>query len=240
MSPSSIVILASAPLVHAWGEAVKPAGNPLDMIVNPVMDVAGAVQGAAGDVFGYLIGAPQTGADFVCWSIALVRSLPSLFTNVWNGDGATQDGLASFCVSCATMCFIVYATVAALNFLLATTCSVKNYFNSYLKIASWNLLGLKLPKPAVDALAPVQKHLLDPIINWKVSYIMPLSGEKGSPTVGSMASTTAAAISLSMLLGSVPTVLALMRGGANKADAEALAWTVGTALGVQYLVAKNN
>jgi len=69
---------------------------------------------------------------------------------------------------------------------------------------------------------------------------MPLSGEKGSPTVGSMASTTAAAISLSMLLGSVPTVLALMRGGANKADAEALAWTVGTALGVQYLVAKNN
>ena len=39
-----------------------------------------------------------------------------------------------------------------------------------------------------------------------------------------------------MILACAPAVHELMKGGANKAKAEALAWTLGTALGVQYLV----
>ena len=136
---------------------------------------------------------------------------------------------------------MVYGTVAALNFLLLTLCSVKNYFTKYMVIADWSLPGLKLkmPAPVANLLDPVQKNVLDPIRQWEVSFVVPLDGEKGKPSVGKLASTTAGAISLCMLLACVPTVLSLMRGGANKSDAEALAWTVGTALGVQYLVAKN-
>ena len=41
-----------------------------------------------------------------------------------------------------------------------------------------------------------------------------------------------------MLLSTTPDVLALARGGADKAAAEALAWTVGTALGLKYVAAR--
>jgi hypothetical protein len=55
-----------------------------------------------------------------------------------------------------------------------------------------------------------------------------------------MTSTTAAAISLAMLLGSATSVLHILRHGASKDTAEALVWTVGGALAIQYAVGKNN
>ena len=45
-------------------------------------------------------------------------------------------------------------------------------------------------------------------------------------------------ISLCMMLSCAPAVLALMQNGPSKGDAEAVAYTMGTALGIQYLVNK--
>ena len=49
-----------------------------------------------------------------------------------------------------------------------------------------------------------------------------------------MASATAACL----FLASTPDLLALARGGADKASAEAIAWTLGTALGLKYVAAR--
>ncbi len=214
--------------VAAWGESPAAGGNPLDIIINPVKAILESAQGAGMDIVGYFLGLPAFAGGIVVWAIEFVRGLPALFMAVWNGDKGTQDKLAGFCVDCATMCLVTYTTVAALNLTLLVLYKVKTYFKDYLKI----------PAPLAAVLEPVQKHVLDKIIGWKATYVMPLSGEKGEPSVSSLATNTAAAISLSILLACTPGVLALCRGGANKADAEALLWTVGTALGIQWGVGK--
>ena len=41
-----------------------------------------------------------------------------------------------------------------------------------------------------------------------------------------------------LFLAATPDLLALARGGADKAAAEAIAWTLGTALGLKYVAAR--
>ena len=72
---------------------------------------------------------------------------------------------------------------------------------------------------------------------WKHRTILPFEGSHGSTLSGTIATITAAT-SACLLLSTTPDVLALARGGANKAAAEALAWTVGTALGLKYVAAR--
>ena len=72
---------------------------------------------------------------------------------------------------------------------------------------------------------------------WKHRTILPFEGSHGSTLSGTIATITAAT-SACLLLSTTPDVLALARGGADKAAAEALAWTVGTALGLKYVAAR--
>ena len=138
-----------------------------------------------------------------------------------------------------SICFVVYISVAAVNMGLQTLYSTKEYFSAYLTLpAMKTVLGQAVPKPVTDLRDTIQKELLDRIINWKFSFVMPLSGEKGSPSISAMVSNSAAAISLCMMLSCAPAVLALMQNGPSKGDAEAVANTMGTALGIHYLVGK--
>jgi hypothetical protein len=142
-------------------------------------------------------------------------------------------------VTIGSICFVVYISVAAVNMGLQTLYSTKEYFSSYLTLpAMKTVLGQDVPKPVTQVRDTIQKEMLDRIINWKFAFVMPLSGEKGSPSVSSMVANSAAAISLCMMLSCAPAVLALMQNGPSKGDAEAVAYTMGTALGIQYLVNK--
>ena len=91
--------------------------------------------------------------------------------------------------------------------------------------------------PFATVTGPIQKYVLDPVKNWKHRTILPFEGSHGSTLSGTIATITAAT-SACLLLSTTPDVLALARGGANKAAAEALAWTVGTALGLKYVAAR--
>ena len=143
-------------------------------------------------------------------------------------------------VTVGSICFVVYISVAALNTGLQTLYSTKEYFSSYLTLpAMKTVFGIEVPKPLTDVRDAVQKEVLDRIINWKFAFVMPLSGEKGAPSVGTMVGNSAAAISLCMMLSCAPAVLALMQNGPSKGDAEAVAYTMGTALGIQYLISKS-
>ena len=91
--------------------------------------------------------------------------------------------------------------------------------------------------PFATVTGPIQKYVLDPVKNWKHRTILPFEGSHGSTLSGTIATVTAAT-SACLLLSTTPDVLALARGGADKAAAEALAWTVGTALGLKYVAAR--
>ena len=47
-----------------------------------------------------------------------------------------------------------------------------------------------------------------------------------------------ALVSFGVFLAATPDLLALARGGADKGSAEAIAWTLGTALGLKYVAAR--
>ena len=142
-------------------------------------------------------------------------------------------------VTVGSICFVVYISVAAVNMALQTLYSTKEYFSTYLELpALKTVFGLDVPKPVTQVRNTVQKEVLDRIIDWKFAFVMPLSDEKGSPSVSTMVGNSAAAISLCMMLSCAPAVLALMQNGPSKDGAEAVAYTMGTALGIQYLVGK--
>ena len=138
-----------------------------------------------------------------------------------------------------SVCFVTYISVAAVNMFLQTLYSTKEYFSYYLTLpAMKTVFGVDVPKPLTQVRDAVQREVLDRIIYWKFTFVMPLSGEKGTPSISAMVGNSAAAISLCMMLACAPAVLALMQNGPSKGDAEALAYTMGTALGIQYLVGK--
>jgi len=225
-SVGSFALLSSFGMASA---AAAAAANPLE----PVTDVIDAALGAVQDVSGYVLGSPRTAADIIIWVIEFGRGIPGLAKAVFQGDTATQDKLCNFAVFAAASVFVVYASLAALNLFLLVACSVKNGVAKYL------VLPNNLPAPLSTLRDLVQKQLLDRIIGWKVnSTFIRLDGQGKSPSLASVASSMSAAISACMLLSCAPAVLSLMRGGANKGEAEAIAWTVGTALGIQYLVNK--
>ena len=82
-----------------------------------------------------------------------------------------------------------------------------------------------------------QKYLVDPIKHYQHRTIIPLEGGHGS-TLGGTIATMASATAACLFLASTPDLLALARGGADKSAAEAIAWTLGTALGLKYVAAR--
>ena len=224
----SSLLLIIAGVANAKTAAAAPDPSIVDELKDCVLDVVNALLGGASDVVGYTLALPRFSADLAVWAIEFVRGLPALGKAVFDGDAATLDSLAGFCVSVATTCFVVYAASAALNFGLKTLCTVKDYFSSYMVLPKMKkIAGVDVPKPLTDVRDTVQKEVLDRIINWDVKFVLPMAGESGNPSVSGLVSTTAAAASLCMMLSCAPAVLALMRGGPSKASAETLAWTMG-------------
>lgn len=224
----SSLLLIIAGVANAKTAAAAPDPSIVDELKDCVLDVVNALLGGASDVVGYLLGLPRFSADLAVWAIEFVRGLPALGKAVFDGDAATLDSLAGFCVSVATTCFVVYAASAALNFGLKTLCTVKDYFSSYMVLPKMKKIGgVDVPKPLTDVRDTVQKEVLDRIINWDVKFVLPMAGESGNPSVSGLVSTTAAAASLCMMLSCAPAILAIMRGGPSKASAETLAWTMG-------------
>ena len=88
-------------------------------------------------------------------------------------------------------------------------------------------------KKVEDAPAPV----VDPVKHYQHRTIIPLEGGHGS-TLGGTIATMASATAACLFLASTPDLLALARGGADKSAAEAIAWTLGTALGLKYVAAR--
>lgn len=145
-------------------------------------------------------------------------------------------------VNFAGVVFVVYVALCALNLFLATAESIRDYHKGFLTLPKADsVLGVKIPKELAEALnavrGPVQSFLLDPVKKWKHKTIVPLEGGDGSSLGGTIATVTSASAAC-LLLSAAPAILDLVRGGANKADAEALAWTLGTALGLKWVAAR--
>jgi len=184
------------------------------------------------DAANMLMGAPRFAADVTVYLLGLLRKLPSFATSLYKADSSTFDAVTSFTVSTASTVFVLYAALAALNLLLATLCTVKDANKKYLKLPT-KAFGQDIANPVCKA---IQENVLDPIIAWENPVF--LEELVGEPTVASAAKTIAGAMSGCMILACTPDVLALIAGGANKENAEAIAWTLGTALAVKWGVGK--
>ena len=66
--------------------------------------------------------------------------------------------------------------------------------------------------------------------------VVPLEGQSGKPSLAQALPVLASATSICVLLGAAPAIHALIKKGSDKAAAEALAYTLGMAVGLQYLV----
>lgn len=219
----------------AKAAAPEPGNAVVDAVMGMVNDLVGAGLGLATDAADLVAGTPRFLVNVALFAANFVRGLPDLLTNVFNGDAATLDSLADFATSTATIVFATYAALAALNLLVKVTVDVKDSLKGYMTIPTAPF-GIALPKPVKDVIAFLQKQI-NQVRDYKApSWICPLGGQGGkSVTVSNVANSMSAATSACMILSCAPSVLALMRGGANKASAEAIAYTVGTALGLQYL-----
>lgn len=215
--------------------------SAVQAITAMVSDALGASMDLAKDAGGLALAGPRFGVDLYLWGVAHVRSFPSLIVKVYNGDEATLTGFTDFCVYASSVIFTVYAAVTALNLVLTLFNTVKEYFSSYLVLpVKIPIINEMLPEPLMSVRNMLQKHVFDRVRALKMNmWIIPLEGHSGPPTLKGATSALAMAVSTCMILSSAPAVHDLMKGGANKASAEALAYTLGTALGLQYLVKLN-
>ena len=223
-------------------KAAEPEASPLAIVIDPAMEVFAKGVAALGEVSGWVLAGPQSLADAAIWFIDLHLGMPALIKSVLTGDAATLDRLVDLSVTIAGIVFVVYVALCAINLFLATAESIRNYHSSWLTLPkASSVLGVKIPKEIADVLnavrGPVQAMLLDPVKRWKHKTIVPLEGGDGS-TLDGTTSTVTSASSACLLLASAPAVLALVRDGASKGNAEALAWTLGTALGLKYVASR--
>jgi hypothetical protein len=220
----------------------EPEPSPLAILLDPAMEVFAKGVSALTEVSGWVLALPQALADAAIWFIDLHLGMPALIKSVLTGDAATLDRLVDLTVTIAGVVFVVYVALCAINLFLATVESIRDYHSQWLTLPkASSVLGVKIPKEIADVLnavrGPVQAMLLDPVKRWKHKTIVPLEGGDGNSLGGTTATVTSATAAC-LLLASAPNVLALARGGADKGDAEALAWTLGTALGLKYVASR--
>lgn len=223
-------------------KAAEPEASPLAIVIDPAMEVFAKGVAALGEVSGWVLAVPQSLADAAIWFIDLHLGMPALIKSVLTGDAATLDRLVDLSVTIAGIVFVVYVALCAINLFLATAESIRDHHSAWLTLPkASSVLGVKIPKEIADVLnavrGPVQATLLDPVKRWKHKTIVPLEGGDGNSLGGTIATVTSAS-SACLLLASAPAVLALVRDGASKGNAEALAWTLGTALGLKYVASR--
>merc|ERR1719506_1414347 len=125
----------------------------------------------------------------------------------------------------------------ALNLVLVLFTSVKDYFQGYLVLPTKiPIINQKLPELLMALRDDLQVEVFDRVRAFKCDkWIIPLEGQTGKPSLKGAVASLAMAMSACMMLSCAPAIHALVKSGADKAGAEAIAYTVGTALGLQYL-----
>jgi len=234
----SLVLLCVASTALAAKKVAPeiPKNELIDYLTSLGSDVITAAMGAAMDVLGLVIACPRFLVDMFVLFLEYARWTPTLGKSIVNGDAATLKMMTDFCVYASSIIFVVYAALTALNLSLQLAVGVKDYFASWMVLPT-KPLGFTLPKALMDVRNWIQEHMINPIIRLKCgSWIVPLEGQSGAPSLKAATSVLASACSACMILACAPAVHDLMASGADKAKAEALAYTVGTALGMQYLV----
>ncbi len=111
-------------LVPALALAAKTEGPGVDLMallsqlaIHPLMDAYEATVGLGSDFVKYTMATPQAVADFYVYMVGLLRATPDFAKNIYEGDAASMDKVATFCVGTAASIFVVYAGIAALNLL---------------------------------------------------------------------------------------------------------------------------
>ena len=85
----------------------------------------------------------------------------------------------------------------------------------------------------------VQAQVLDRIKGMGLhGWIIPLEGQTGKPSLSAGLVVLANATAVCVLLGCAPALHAIIQKGADKKAAEDLAYTLGMAIGLLYLVRK--
>lgn len=190
------------------------------------------------DAWALIVAGPGFAVSVFVWILKKLREFPDLVANVYKGDEMTLNSLTSFCADAACIIFTVYAALAALNLLLGLIIGVKDYFVSYMDLPT-SILGKKLPSPLMKVRDLIQKQLLDRFKKISMdAWIIPLEGQSGKPSLKEAVPVLASAMSACILLACAPAVLSLIKGGADKAKAEALLYTMGLGLGVKYVVGR--
>jgi len=214
-------------------------------------------------VAGLTLAPPRFSVDVYMWAVAHVRSAPTLAVKVYNGDDSTMNDFTSFAVYAAGVIFCVYVGVVALNLVLVLFTAVKDYFQGYLVLPTKiPIINQKLPELLMALRDDLQVEVFDRVRTFKCDkWIIPLEGQTGKPSLKGAVASLAMAMSACMMLSCAarasirlppppslhsprpvkplrrcaPAIHALVKSGADKAGAEAIAYTVGTALGLQYL-----
>ena len=137
----------------------------------------------------------------------------------------------------ASIIFALYAGLTALNLALVAGCSVKDYFSSYMVLPTTLPVIGKLPQPLMDVRNLIQAEALDRIRRFSVpSWIIPLEGQSGKPSLAGALPVLASVTSTCVVLGCAPAIHSVIKNGADKAASEALVYTLGMAVGLSYLV----
>ena len=202
----------------------------------------------------------------ITWGADTAMSLPATARDVVTGDAGTLDKLADLAVTIgsivacgvttsssrrsvtpmpSTQVFVVYVVLTAINLFLSTLESVRDYMAKCglltLPRLPAKVFGVEVPEAVLTVVnTPIllaQKYLVDPVKHYQHRTIIPLEGGHGS-TLGGTIATMASATAACLFLAATPDLLALARGGADKSAAEAIAWTLGTALGLKYVAAR--
>ena len=241
-SISIVTFVTAAQLVEAAKKAADEGPPPnaiVEYVTGLVMPVVSSSLATAQDAASLVMAGPSFAVSLLVWLTGKLREMPDLATNVYNGDAATLNNLTAFCSDAAGIIFCVYAALTALNLLLILMVGVKDYFKGYLTLPkSLPVIG-KLPGPLMQVRDLVQAQVLDRVKNANVgSWIVPLEGQSGKPSIKGAVPVLAAATSACVLLSSAPAIHGLIKGGADKAKAEALVYTLGLGLGVQYVVGR--
>jgi len=230
-------LVMAAKKVEAPPEPAFP-GMLVDYLFGLASPVGNAAMGLATDIASLALAAPAFGVDVFVWSVGLIRQFPGTVKNVYNADDATLNKMTDFCVYASGVIFVTYASLTALNLALGVAVRVKNYFQDDMVLPD-KVLGQALPSPLLEARNIIQKQVLDRIRSFSVNaWIIPLEGQSGAPSIASAVPVLSSVISACMILSCAPALHNLMKNGADKGAAEALAYTMGTALGIQYLAKK--
>ena len=251
----SLTTLLASATVAAAAKKVEDAPAPgiVDTILGfvpswlggPVAQVFDKGVETLGVVLGWATATPQVVADVVTWGADTAMSLPATARDVVTGDADTLDKLADLAVTIGSIVFVVYVVLTAINLFLSTLESVRDYLAKVglltLPRVPAKVFGVEIPEGVLTVVnTPIglaQKYLVDPIKHYQHRTIIPLEGGHGS-TLGGTIATMASATAACLFLAATPDLLALARGGADKSAAEAIAWTLGTALGLKYVAAR--